>query len=93
MTTEADDTEAWHAERSTSGDAWNVLDENRLRVATVHRSGEGAQADACLLAAAPQLRKQLAALMAWVENNVAYGLPRALAEDCGQAIQDSRVPL
>lgn len=85
--------ETWFAERSTAGDTWNVLDENRLRVATVHRSGDGAHADACLLAAAPQLREKLAALVDWVEDNVAYGMPRGLLEDVSQALQDARPPL
>lgn len=84
--------EGWHAELSTSGDAWNVLDESRNRVATVHRTGEGARADAYLLAAAPQLREQLATLLEWVENNVAYGAPRIILEGAGQALEDSKEP-
>jgi hypothetical protein len=84
--------ERWHAERATAGDSWHVLDENRLRVATVHRSGNDAKGDAYLLAAAPALADALNRLYEWVENNVAYGTPRALAEDCGQALEDSMPP-
>lgn len=72
----------------------HVKDENGLTVAVV--SGDAREAtvreSAFMIAAAPALRDALTRLFDWVEANVAYGVPRALAEDCGQALEDSRAP-
>lgn len=91
-------------ERAEGGECWHVdtnaarivvKDENGLPVAMV--TGDplerSVQDSAYTIAAAPRLRASLDRLFEWVENNVAYGVPRALAEDCGQALQDSKAPL
>lgn len=86
--------EAWHVQRR--GPCIEVLDENRLLVASVAGDGRErtVQETAAMIAAAPQLRARLASLWRWLERSGhARDVPRALAEDVGQALQDAGPPL
>lgn len=88
--------ESWHAELSSGGAEWHVLDESRNTVALIPRANHMAEEDAHLMAAAPQLRERLLVLLQWIEacpTAAVSAIPRAVLENAGQAVQDSRAPL